>query len=426
MKVLALFTLLLLLIQAKAQVYLSGTSYFQDFNGLSAGLPAGWSLRTGATRNNLGNDASGNFLATPSPDIIGSNSTYWKNITAKFKNFASFNNALVGKYAEQAVAADRALGIRQSSALGDPGAAFVFHINDTQGFRNFQLSFQLQSLDDTNGERRTTWSVDYGIGTNPNNFVELGTGYVTGANQLSNNTISISLPANIDNLNQSLWIRIVTLSPSTNPMGAANPTRTSSAIDNFSLSYQQMPTPISLQYFKALLNDFDKTVNLKWVTISERNNQYFILERSNDLVEYEPLGVVDGAINSQTLKEYTFIDAFPKNGINYYRLSQVDSNGGKEVFRPVAVRIVTEGGNDVAKVYPTIIESKTNVIWIKDPNIAKITLVNIYGIQQHLTLIQQEDSFSKVILNNDLPTGLYILRASTWDGIDITEKIYKK
>ena len=71
----------------------------------------------------------------------------------------------------QNAAADRALSVRQTAALGDPGAAFVAQIANTTGYQSFSLAFQLQSLD-ASSQRATTWRVDYGFGATPTLFTD--------------------------------------------------------------------------------------------------------------------------------------------------------------------------------------------------------------------------------------------------------------
>jgi len=407
-----------------AQINLSGTGYSQDFNQLASGLPQGWSIRTGATAHNLGNDISGDFVATPTPTVIGANGTYWKNTTAKFKNFASFKSSLIGNYVQQASEPDRALGVRQSSTLGDPGAAFVLCIANTQAFQNFQLSFDLQSLDDTNGERQTTWSVDYGIGDSPSNFSTISTGYTTGANQVFSNRISTTLPASVNNQNQKVWIRIVALSASTNPLNAPNPTRTSSAIDNFSLSYQLMPTPIMLSSFTGNVLE-NQTTELKWTTIEELNNAYFSIERSKNMIDFSEIARVITQGNSKYDKSYSIVDKQPEIGLNYYRLCQVDNDSTKTCFKPIALKTErVESGQQIG-IYPSLFSKNQPLMltWMREePPSIEIHTVNGILIPYEA---RQSDSKKYIIqLKEDTFKGLAIVSV-WWNSIFVlSQKVF--
>jgi hypothetical protein len=64
-----------------------------------------------------------------------------------------------------------------------------------------------------------------------------------------------------------------------------------------------------------------------WSTASEKNNQYFVIERSKDGIHFEETGTVNGAGNSARLLNYSFCDKDPHEGLSYYRLKQVDFDG---------------------------------------------------------------------------------------------------
>jgi hypothetical protein len=123
------------------------------------------------------------------------------------------------------------LGVRQTSSAGyDPGAGFVFQLDNTTGKSNLKMDFLLQSLDTSSAvTRTTTWAVDYAIGDNPTSFSTVAaTGTMTTGNKVfSNNAISVTFPAALNNVSQKIWIRVVALSATT---GSNN--RPSTAIDD--------------------------------------------------------------------------------------------------------------------------------------------------------------------------------------------------
>jgi hypothetical protein len=104
----------------------------------------------------------------------------------------------------------------------------------------------------------------------------------------------------------------------------------------WTLSGNGSPLPIDLLLFTATLTD-ERTVDLLWVTASETSNDYFTIERTRDGINYETVGVTDGAGNSTQLLQYTGSDQHPYSGISYYRLKQTDFNGAFSYSSPVAV-----------------------------------------------------------------------------------------
>ncbi len=84
---------------------------------------------------------------------------------------------------------------------------------------------------------------------------------------------------------------------------------------------------------------------LTWSTSSENNNQYFIIERSKNGIDFENAGKVNGAGTSSKTNEYSFSD-LNKTKMHtryFYRLVQVDLDG-ITAFSQVA--IVTRNQED--------------------------------------------------------------------------------
>jgi hypothetical protein len=212
---------------AGAGLPLTSSPYTQNFDGISAGLPQGFSAKVGATAGLIGTGDMTPFGAWAP--------TVWNNSSAGAKNFASATGlTATADLTTQGAATNRAFGIRQTSSMGyDPGSAFVILLDNTTGKSNFQMSFQLQSLDNSVG-RTTAWTVDYGLGDTPSSFTALTTNPATLSTTptFGGTNVTVSLPAALNNQGQKVWIRIVTLSATT-----GSGSRASSAIDDFQLSW---------------------------------------------------------------------------------------------------------------------------------------------------------------------------------------------
>ena len=83
------------------------------------------------------------------------------------------------------------------------------------------------------------------------------------------------------------------------------------------------PLPIELLTFNVFVNREDK-VSIEWSTLNEVDNDYFIVEKSRDGINWENLNIVEGAGNSTVLLEYSIFDHHPYESVNYYRLKQVN------------------------------------------------------------------------------------------------------
>ncbi|TCZ70562.1 DUF5689 domain-containing protein [Flaviaesturariibacter aridisoli] len=199
---------------------LTGTSPLTiDFNGLGSALPNGVRLGMSQTTS-----------ATDTNDVLVTTATPWATSTANFRNIASATGASQGADdATQSGYTNRALGIRQTSSVGDPGAGVVFILANTTGKTLTQMTFQLQSLDAGSG-RTTTWAVEYAVGDAvPTSYTALApTGTLTtGGAAYSNNLVTVPLPAALSNQAQKVWIRIYAKSGTS---GSGN--RATSGIDD--------------------------------------------------------------------------------------------------------------------------------------------------------------------------------------------------
>jgi hypothetical protein len=201
-------------------IVLSGTSYTETFDGLAGGLPAGWSVKTGATSAALGSDAA--YVAT---------ATSWATTTGNFRNAASADGLTSGaSAAAQSGSADRALAIRQTATFGDPGAAFMLSIQDTLGFENFSLSFKAQML--SVQDRSTTWTIDYRLGAS-GAFTSLGTYADPGVFGSTTRSFNATQLSAWNDQAQPVYFRIAALSAATGTTGS----RDTFGIDDFSLSF---------------------------------------------------------------------------------------------------------------------------------------------------------------------------------------------
>ncbi|TZF82086.1 T9SS type A sorting domain-containing protein [Pedobacter sp. BS3] len=90
--------------------------------------------------------------------------------------------------------------------------------------------------------------------------------------------------------------------------------------------------PVTLQQFST--GKENNRVKLQWVTAAESNNSHFEVEKSADGKNFAYLQSVAAQHQANT---YTVYDEQPYNGVNYYRLKQVDTDGKETVLGVKAV-----------------------------------------------------------------------------------------
>jgi len=82
---------------------------------------------------------------------------------------------------------------------------------------------------------------------------------------------------------------------------------------------------VQLTSFTAEKNG--NSVELRWTTEAEVNNDFFTLEKSADGIHFAAIAFIAGAGNSQQRKTYVHSDTEVNEGKSYYRLKQTDFDG---------------------------------------------------------------------------------------------------
>ena len=164
------------------------------------------------------------------------------------------------------------------------------------------------------------------------------------------------------------------------------------------------PFPVELIHFLAQRKeDF---VQLDWITTNEINSEKFEIERSRDGVYFEYVGEEKSAGGISIETAYQFWDYRPYEGVNYYRLRQVDVDGHAEYSEVVSVYMPE--ANPIA-VYPNPVE-RGQVLFIDTEDTA-IYRVEVYTPNgQHLA---KADINENEIELPWLCSGYYILKVFT-------------
>lgn len=108
--------------------------------------------------------------------------------------------------------------------------------------------------------------------------------------------------------------------------------------------------PVELSDFSAKKEA--NTIALAWGTASEKNNAGFEIEHSTDSKTWKTIGFVEGNGTTLEAQEYSFTDASPFSGVNYYRLKQIDYDGAFEYSGIVSVAMEKTNVGQI-KINPT-------------------------------------------------------------------------
>lgn len=85
--------------------------------------------------------------------------------------------------------------------------------------------------------------------------------------------------------------------------------------------------PLGVNWGNFTAQKAKESVELNWETLSEINADYFAIEQAGENLQFQQIGTVECIGNTEQRSLYQFTDRSPKNGMNYYRLRQFDTDG---------------------------------------------------------------------------------------------------
>ena len=221
-----------------------------------------------------------------------------------------------------------------------------------------------------------------------------------------------------------------------NVAGAAsgsNPyTQTRSGITSFSAFGVGSAGTLPVELITFNGKRVNEKAELNWVTASEVNNDYFIVERSSNNKTFTAIGEkVKGAGNSNTVNQYQVYDndaiAFAtQNAIQtiYYRLRQVDFDGTINYSKVISISATEDAIGFDATVYPNPFNGTIHVNVSTNTN--EETHLEVYDLNgktvysQTITTLVGNTNFMITDLDR-IPAGMYFVKISQSDNTKIVK-----
>jgi hypothetical protein len=223
-------------------------------------------------------------------------------------------------------------------------------------------------------------------------------------------TQTFTIPAQPNNTVVTYYIFTSTL-----PFASLNGNSTNTDIgtlfydNNGGVNYSFTVLPIELMSFSAVPKD--KTVELIWSTATEHNNAYFDIERSLNGHDWNSIGQVKGHGNSTIEQNYQWTDQNTAPGLTYYRLKQVDTDGGYSYSPVVEVSMHSTSGATFVSPNPV----QGDVLLISQSGVESIHSVAIFDLAGQLLKAWSPDVQPNELLKLDLdgiPSGILLLRVN--------------
>jgi hypothetical protein len=152
----------------------------------------------------------------------------------------------------------------------------------------------------------------------------------------------------------------------------------------------------------------NKSVDLTWTTTSEKDNDYYQIERSKDGKTFEKIGQVKGNGTTNVKQAYSFRDESPLWGLgaNYYRLRQIDFDGTSTTSNIISV--TPSENKEKLQVYPNPAQNTLTIAFNQGvgntSNVANFKIINVLGQEILRGTVNQSVDISA------LPMGSYVVK----------------
>jgi len=235
---------------ASAQLTLTALSYEQNFDALASGLPTGWTVHLGATASTLGTETN-----------LTASATTWSSASTVFRNIASFEGGTTSdNTGAQTANTNRALGWRPinvtSQNTGARNGAVMLHIEDTLGFRDFNLRITLFTANNVAAGDQS-YSAEFRVG-HSGDFASIGSYNTTNPFADFELTASAAMLATWNNQNSPVYFRI----RGTSTSGTTN--LDTLGIDSFSLTYSAVPEPATYAAILGAMSLLGVIAHRRW------------------------------------------------------------------------------------------------------------------------------------------------------------------
>lgn len=178
------------------------------------------------------------------------------------------------------------------------------------------------------------------------------------------------------------------------------------------------PVPVELSSFTGRI--LANKVILNWTTQTENNNLGFEIERSENEIDFQKIGFVEGKVTTTWPEQYIFEDQNLEPGSYIYRLKQIDLDGAFEYSDLLYITVSPPRAFSVLQNYPNPFNPETTIRY--DLPVASRVVVKIYSIlgKEVNTLVNAEQTagFKSVVWDgrneagNHMSSGVYIYRIS--------------
>lgn len=167
----------------------------------------------------------------------------------------------------------------------------------------------------------------------------------------------------------------------------------------------------------------DKKITVRWATDGESNNKGFDLLRSTDGINWQTIAFINGAGNSSSIKNYSYVDLNLSPKRYYYRLKQIDFDGKYKISATVSAVIDGKASFSLAQNFPnpTVGGETTIQFTLAAATKVSLSLYDMHGRLVRVLATGAKDAGTHAIPVNtgSLTSGVYYYKLQAGDFSDV-------
>ncbi len=145
---------------------------------------------------------------------------------------------------------------------------------------------------------------------------------------------------------------------------------------------------------------------LQWTVQLEQNLKHYSVERSTNGIQFYPLAMVAVKHANSSGNSYSYVDAQPMPGINYYRIQGIDLDGTTSA---TAIKTVSFGAPGLIKIFPNPAQDDLQILL--NGSISFPVELNIYDATGRLVYAKKASAAASVIDIRQFGAGIYYVYA---------------
>ncbi|MFO7790558.1 MAG: right-handed parallel beta-helix repeat-containing protein [Bacteroidales bacterium] len=178
---------------------------------------------------------------------------------------------------------------------------------------------------------------------------------------------------------------------------------------NPDIGADELDSPMPVEWLDFTATCENNTVQLSWTTATETNNDYFVVQSSDDAREFHDIGIVNGAGSSAIRHDYEFTVETPELKNIYFRIKQVDYDGCSETLSTIYNNCAQHNKHEII-LYPNPLNGvELNLLCSDNIGNSQIKLYDASGriitqMQYNLT-----EGSNTIRFNKKIDPGAYVL-----------------